>query len=268
MKNVLICTVAFLLLTACSEEKNQGPGTQTDPRTSQAIAELAQFVSQKDQQNQPTPPSISGNERHSGPNPHGQLSSEQHIAVAYKHADAGRIDEALDVLTRALISNPDDVSIIGARGGLLLAQDRIFDALVDLDKAVTLAPHSAELRVNRSQAYRKFKRYPEAMADLDKAVSLDPRLLAARFNRGSLLYAVTQYEEALADFDRCIVLAAQTPGPYFNRAITREALGNRAGAVSDMNTFIKLSDNPEWNKVAQETLASWHNAEPEIDRDN
>ena len=251
---MLFC-VALMLLTACGENQPQKPATQTN-------VQLAQESKQTAGQHQETPRSLSGDERHVGPNPHAALSTEQHIAVAMQHADEGRIAEALDVLTRAIAANPSDPSLIGTRGSLLLAQNRVFDALVDLEKAVSLAPDSALLLINRSQAYRKFNRPQEAMADLDKAVALEPTLVPARFNRGVLLYGEAKYKEALADFDICVQVAPETAGPYFNRAITRDAMGDQAGAVSDMNRFLELSDNPEWNKAARETMAKWENVKP------
>jgi tetratricopeptide (TPR) repeat protein len=242
VRSFLICPVALLLLSACSEEQPQN-------RTTGEVAPASQ--------QQQIPSSLSGDQTHVGPNPHAKLTAEQHIAVAMQHADEGRMAEALDVLTRAIADSPNDPSLIGTRGSLLLSQERVFDALVDLDKAVSLAPDSALLLVNRSQAYRKFDRLEEAMSDLNKAVALKPELVPARFNRGVLLYGESKYAQALADFDRCIEVAPNTAGPYFNRAITREALDDLAGAESDMNKFIELSDNPEWNKIARDTLASW-----------
>ena len=250
MRRSLFLAVALMLLTACGEDRSQEPATETSARPEQP-------GQQATGRHQETPRSLSGDEHHLGPNPHAALSSEQHIAVAMQHADEGRTAEALDVLTRAIAGSPNDPSLIGTRGSLLLAQDRVFDALVDLEKAVSLAPDSALLLINRSQAYRKFNRPQEAMADLDKAVALSPKLVPARFNRGVLLYAEAKYREALADFDVCVQVAPETAGPYFNRAITRDAIGDQAGAVRDMNRFLELSDNPEWNRIARETMAKW-----------
>ena len=237
MRYFLFYSVVLMLLTACGEDKQQMT-MGTEPY-------------------QATPGSLSGDESHVGPNPHARLTTEQHIAVAMQHAEEGRTEEALDVLKNAIAASPNDASLIGTLGSMLLAQDSISEALVYLERAVSLAPHSAELLVNRSQAYSKFNRAQEAMTDLDKAVELSPKLVPERFNRGVLLYSEARYKEALADFDVCIQVAPETAGPYFNRAVTRDAMGDQAGAISDMNKFIALADNPEWKKVAQETLAAW-----------
>lgn len=241
MKAFLLSAAALILITACSEETPQKPATETKTQ----------------QEFQGTPSSLSGSERHLGPDPHAKLSSEQHISVALQHAEEGRMDEALDILARAIIASPKDASLVGALGGLLLSQDRVVEALEYLEEAVALAPNSAVLLVNRSQAYRKLNRPQEAKDDLNRAVDLSPNLVPARFNRGVLLYDEGKHKEALADFDTCIQIAPDTAGPYFNRAVTRNSLGDNKGAVSDMNKFIELADNPEWKKVAEETLAAW-----------
>lgn len=250
MKSFLSISVALLLLTACSEEQSQSQETESN-----ALQQAEQIAVQRQQ----TPRSLTGDEAHRGPNPHAKLTPEQHISVASQHAEEGRMAEALDILTRAIMESPNDASLIGTRGSMLLSDNRVYEALVDLDKAITLAPDSAILLVNRSQAYRKFRRSEEAMTDLDNAISLSPRLIPARFNRGALLYDNAKYKEALADFDVCVEVAPETAGPYFNRAVTRDALGDQTGAVNDMNKFLELSDNPEWNKIAQETLTGWKN---------
>lgn len=247
MKYLPIIILLIMILTGCAED--QGGRVPITEEEKQALL--------KDQQ-QDTPSSLSGDKAHSGPNPHAKLSPGQHIAVAQQHANEGRMREALDILTRAMLEHPDNADLIGTRGSMLLAQNKVFDALIDLEKAVALAPDNVLLLINRSQAYGKFNRLEEAMNDLNRAVSLSPELLPARFNRGTLLYGEGKYKEALEDFDICIKAAPDTAGPYFNRAVTREAAGDQAGALSDMERFLQLSDNTEWNKIARETLASWN----------
>lgn len=208
-----------------------------------------------------TPASIAGKTGHAGPNPHNRLTPEQHIAVALQHVEAGRIELALDVLSRAIDQSPGHAGLLGARGGLLLGENEPSKALVDLEKAVQLAPNSALLLVNRSQAYRRFNRLSEALDDLNTAVELAPKLVPARFNRGVLLFGEARYAEALADFDRCISLAPEVAGPYFNRAVTRDALGDKTGAVADLNHFLEVTDNPEWQQAARDTLEAWQRRE-------
>ncbi len=94
-----------------------------------------------------------------------------------------------------------------------------------------------------------------AKQDLDAAVRLDPGLVAARFNRGVLLYALGRNEEAIEDFTQAIAVEPMQAPPYFNRGIIYAELGRVDEARADLEVFIALSDNAEWVKVAQATLA-------------
>ncbi|OQX41564.1 MAG: hypothetical protein B0D82_02230, partial [Candidatus Sedimenticola endophacoides] len=142
-----------------------------------------------------------------------------------------------------------------------LEQGSLTPALADLEKAVRLRPDDASLRVNRSQVYRRFNRPQEALADINKAVELQPDLVAARFNRGVMLYTDGNYQEALADFEHCIAADPHSAGPYLNRGITRDALGDRPGAVEDLTRFLELAKNPAWKERAQQLLDAWNKPE-------
>jgi len=124
---------------------------------------------------------------HRGPNPHAQLSPEQHLEVAAQHMAAGRYPQAMAVLTQALSKYPDSAGLYNMRAALELEQQDIKGALADMEQAVRLAPENPLYRVGRAQLYLRFERKEEALQDLDAAVLLDPDLVPARFNRGTLL---------------------------------------------------------------------------------
>ena len=84
MRYFLFYSVALMLLTACGEDGAQ-------KQTAGTNVQQAQPMKQGAGEFQETPSSISGSERHLGPNPHAQLSSEQNIAVALQHASEGRM---------------------------------------------------------------------------------------------------------------------------------------------------------------------------------
>ena len=91
--------------------------------------------------------------------------------------------------------------------------------------------------------------------------------LPARFNRGAIRYSSGEFEAALEDFDYCVAVDPHDAAPYFNRAATRDALGDRAGAVTDLERFLQLTDNPQWRDTASDLLARWRQVdEPEVGR--
>ena len=198
---------------------------------------------------------------HRGPNPHAQLSPEQHMEVAAQHMAAGRYPQAMAVLTQALSKYPGHAELYNMRAALELEQQDIKGALADMEQAVRLAPENPLYRVMRAQLYLRFERKEEALQDLDAAVLLDPDLVPARFNRGALLANLGKEREALADFDHCIAVEPHLPAPWFNRGSMHWALGEKEKAREDIRHFVQLAREPAWKKAGEELLKAWEQAD-------
>ncbi|WP_456374940.1 tetratricopeptide repeat protein [Thiolapillus sp.] len=198
---------------------------------------------------------------HRGPNPHADLTPEQHMQVAAQHMAAGRSPQALAVLTQALAKYPGDDRLYAMRAALELEQQDIKGALADMEQALRMAPDNPLYRISRAQLYLRFERKEEALEDLNRAVELNPDLVAARFNRGSLLANLGREKEALEDFDRCIAIEPELPAPWFNRGSMHWALGERTQARADIHRFIELADEPAWKKAGEDLLRVWDEQE-------
>ncbi len=203
------------------------------------------------------PPIVAPGRPHGQRDPHGKLSAETQMQIALRHKKEGRPHEAINTLTNALMRHRDNAQLYAVRGSLYLEQNRITDALRDLEASLSLDPGDAAVLTNRAQAYRRFGRLDEALADLDRAVALDPDLIAARFNRGAMLYEKGELERALEDFNQCIAVDPHAPGPYFNRAAVYDAMNKRQEAVADINRFMELTDNENWKNSARDILKAW-----------
>lgn len=194
---------------------------------------------------------------HGQHDPHATLSPEAMIKVALQHQQEGRAALALQTLDEAIDRNDRHADLRAVRGSILLSMGQVARALKDLELAVKWKPDDPGALTNRAQAYRGFGREQEALADLGRALELNPDLLAARFNRGAMRHARGDYQAALVDFDHCVAIDPHSPAAYFNRASTYEALGRRADAIADVIRFRELTDNPEWQKTADELLKAW-----------
>ncbi len=200
---------------------------------------------------------------HGAGDPHRKLTPEMHIQVALRHKAEGRMGEAMRSLDLAIRNNPFSPELLAVRGSFLLERQRVSQALNDFESALKLAPDSAAILTNRAQAYRHFGRIAEALHDLNKAVELNPDLLPAFFNRGAIHYSSEEFELALKDFDRCVAIDPHAAGPYFNRASAKDALGDRAGAIEDMNRFLEIAGESEWAASAQKLLDQWQASAPD-----
>lgn len=197
---------------------------------------------------------------HGAYDPHASLSSEKMTQVALQHWQEGRAADAFLELAKTIGQYPSDGTAYAVRASLYLQQEKVAEALSDLQQSLQLSPDNAEALTNRAQVYRRFNRLGEAMDDLNRAIALEPTLLAARFNRGTVYVSQQDYQAALADFDFCINTDPHMANAYFNRAITHDSLGERTEAITDLEQFLQLSNNPKWNKMATEQLEAWGSA--------
>ncbi len=90
-------------------------------------------------------------------------------------------------------------------------QGRLERALVDLHRAVALAPHDPDARVERGYVLHSLGRSVLALDDLERAVELAPELPEARLYRSLALDAVGDPVRALADLERFVELAPSHP---------------------------------------------------------
>ncbi len=215
-------------------------------------------------------PSIRSGGAHGRKDPHSKLTPEMHIQVALRHKAEGRPGEAMRSLDMAIRNNPFSPELFAVRGSFYLERKNVSAALNDFESALKLAPDSAAILTNRAQAYRHFGRIGEALHDLDRAIELSPDLLAAYFNRGAIHYSSNSFELALQDFDSCIAIDPHQAGPYFNRAATRDALGDRTGAIEDMKRFMEIASDSSWQDAGQQLLDKWQSdsAEEQADSSN
>ena len=91
---------------------------------------------------------------------------------------------------------------------------RFEEALGLLDRAVTVEPSRAQLWNNRGAVLAVMKRFDAAYESFDHALSLEPCLPSALANRGHALMEMHRPEEAGADYER---LLARNPDAAFAR---------------------------------------------------
>jgi serine/threonine protein kinase/tetratricopeptide (TPR) repeat protein len=90
------------------------------------------------------------------------------------------------------------------RGVLRVRQDRLDDAIADLQKAIKLMPNEYQAYVNLAQAHRRRKDLNAALAQMDRAVQLEPALAHLYRLRARLHLERKEPTLALADFEQAI----------------------------------------------------------------
>ena len=113
---------------------------------------------------------------------------------------AGNSDRAERAYGAALERTPRDPELLIDRAFARAEAQRYQDAVEDLDRAIAIAPNSAEPYVYRSGAYRSLGKQDKAMDDVQHALALEPSNPEALLLRGNLRAAGGNKDGARADW--------------------------------------------------------------------
>ena len=143
---------------------------------------------------------------------------ESALAVALEergecHRLAGRYEEALADLSRAIQLDSSRARLSLGRGQIYREMKRYTEALADFSNAIGLDPDRAWTFVVRGATYRETERYAEALADYSRAIELDPGGGDAFVLRGETYRQMERPEDALADFNHVLNSTPVMPGP-------------------------------------------------------
>ena len=129
-------------------------------------------------------------------------------------------------------------------------------SIADYDKAIELAPDSADAYNNRGDAYDEMGEYGKAIADYSRAIELEPCYAAAYFNRAYAYGELDDYNKAIADYSKAIELNPTDAQAYYNRGLDyyNYNQGEVQKAVDDLEKCIELSSDPELTEYAQQAL--------------
>ncbi|NEO86135.1 MAG: tetratricopeptide repeat protein [Spirulina sp. SIO3F2] len=132
------------------------------------------------------------------------LDADAVIQEAVQYFQAGKYQEALDTLTRAVEIAPQEHKLWYIRGELMSVFKQYEEAIVSYDKVLEIKPDMHEAWLNRGVALEKLGENEEAIVSYDKALEIKPDMHEAWFGRGNALKNLGRYEEAIVSFEKTI----------------------------------------------------------------
>jgi protein O-GlcNAc transferase len=153
-------------------------------------------------------------------------------------AQAGRSEEAAQLLGRAAARLPNDASVQNNHGNVLRDLGRHVSALSAYERALAIQPSYADAHYNRAVVLQDLQRFEEAIAGYDKAVALKPDYAAAHNNRGAALLELQRFEQALASHERALALEPGLAEAHNNRGIALRKLERPEQAVASFDLAI------------------------------
>ncbi len=120
-------------------------------------------------------------------------------------AQAGRVDEALELIAGALARNPDDAGALVNFGNVLCLKGRFEEAAASYERALSLRP-DADVFKSRGHALQGAGRLTEALASYRQALALNPSDVQSLYKQGVVLGELGRIDEAMASYDRVLAL--------------------------------------------------------------
>jgi tetratricopeptide (TPR) repeat protein len=141
-------------------------------------------------------------------------------------------EPAIRDFTKVIQLRPGSAEAFVQRATARLAQENYPAVIADCGEALSRDPKLALAYNLRGVALRETGHPQEALLDLSKAVELAPDE-SDYFQRASTYQLMGQHKLAIADLNQVITLFPDSPMGYLARAKSREAIGDRIGARSD-----------------------------------
>jgi len=157
-----------------------------------------------------------------------------------------KLEEALADLNRAIELDETYAWAVSVRGETYREMGKYEEALGDLNRAIGFDEKDAWTIARRGETYRQMSKYEEALADLNRAIGLDEEDAWMMAVRGLTYLQMDKYEEALADLNRAIELDEKDVWTIARRGEAYRRMGKYEEALTDLNCAIELGEKDAW----------------------
>ncbi|MHC4396950.1 MAG: tetratricopeptide repeat protein [Planctomycetota bacterium] len=169
--------------------------------------------------------------------------------IAYQ---TNRYEVAVDLVDRAIAANPKIPEYHNTMGAVFKVLGKLEEAINAYQRAILLKPNYVNVYNNLGVALRAKGRYVEAVANYKQAIQLEPAFTDAYYNLANVLRDQGQYDQAVENYRQVIRLTPDFARAYNNLGITLKELGRGAEAIESYQRAIQLEPNytEAYNKMA------------------
>lgn len=150
----------------------------------------------------------------------------------------GELDKALVDLNRAVELAPGEVDSLTSRGAVLMDKGNLDQAIADFTKAISLNIADSSAYYNRAMVLGKLGQGAAALDDYGTALKINPGDTRTLNSRGQLLQQMGEFEKAMADFNAALAVDPADVKTFNNRGLLLMATGELDRAVADFDAAI------------------------------
>jgi len=160
------------------------------------------------------------------------------------------IDASVEQLQAAVDANPNDPRALSDLGQVLVRTGRPREAVIYLDKAVSLKSDSWTYQFNRARAYAQLQEWGKAIDGYRAAARLFPDDYATQYNLAKVLQASGETDAALVAYEKAIELAPGQSDFQLSYGLALESAKRPQDAAAAYRRYLELEpDSPQAEKV-------------------
>ncbi|HEX4147902.1 MAG TPA: tetratricopeptide repeat protein, partial [Pirellulales bacterium] len=153
---------------------------------------------------------------------------------------AGRREEAVQLLRRAAVIRPRDAALANNLGEMLRLQNELGEAVAAFQTAIRLAAGFPEPHYNLGIALKALERRDEAMESFGRAIELRPDYARAHYNLANLLREEGRVKAAVAHYLRALEKEPAWADAHLNLGTAYYELGELDSALDQLQTAQRL----------------------------
>jgi tetratricopeptide (TPR) repeat protein/DNA-binding winged helix-turn-helix (wHTH) protein len=165
------------------------------------------------------------------------LEVEAHQRLCWLLIQQEKFDDALLVVKRGLVVDPEAKDLYNGLGGIYANQGKYEEAIAAFERYVRLAPSDPNALDSLGTGHQTFGRYPEAISAYQRALALNPESRVAIIHLGNAYFQQGRYRAAIEQYHRFLQVARDDAGrgrgyDYLARVYLKRGELNRAEAAA------------------------------------
>jgi arylsulfatase A-like enzyme/Tfp pilus assembly protein PilF len=166
--------------------------------------------------------------------------------------EAGRLEESIQILEKAVVQDPNYTEAYNYLGVSYFKNGQAEKAVEAFKKAINLDDDYAMAMNNLANCYLALKEYDMAIEEYKKAIDIDARLASAYNGWGAACYRKGLTDEALIHWKKSLELDPRQPDTSYNLGRAHLRLGHKKEALKFLERFIQTASPQKYEKDIEE----------------
>jgi tetratricopeptide (TPR) repeat protein len=170
-----------------------------------------------------------------------------YLALASLERSAGKPLEALAAFEKAVEADGENLQALNNLGVQYVELERFEDGLAMFKRAIEVKDNLAS-RLNAGDAMVRLERLGEAVVHLEAAVTLNPMMAEPRMRLGNACLAMKRFDQAAQQAARVLELTPESTEALFLLAVSLHGLGRTEQALKAYQRFLATTPQTATNR--------------------